>query len=128
MEFVHAAIYVEDLEAARDFYAKYFGGRANKLYENPKTGLRTYFLDFGGGAKLEIMSRPEVKGGADAQPFRAGFAHIAFKADKAEQVDGLTAQIEADGFKVLSRPRITGDGYYESCVADPEGNAVEITA
>jgi len=27
---------------------------------------------------------------------------------------------------VLSEPRITGDGYYESAVGDPDGNLVEL--
>lgn len=28
----------------------------------------------------------------------------------------------------ISGPRTTGDGYYESCILDPEGNQIEITA
>lgn len=32
-----------------------------------------------------------------------------------------------DGVEVVSGPRVTGDGYYESCVLDPDGNRVEIT-
>jgi lactoylglutathione lyase len=27
-----------------------------------------------------------------------------------------------------SGPRVTGDGYYEAVVRDPDGNAVEVTA
>lgn len=42
-------------------------------------------------------------------------------------VDAKTAQLVADGFPLLSGPRTTGDGYYESVVQDPEGNLVEIT-
>jgi lactoylglutathione lyase len=33
----------------------------------------------------------------------------------------------ADGFQVVGQPRLTGDGYYEAVVLDPEGNVVEIT-
>lgn len=53
MRIEHIALYVNDLEAAREFYCRYFGGQ--------------------------------------------------------------------------SGPRVTGDGYYESCVLDPEGNRIEIT-
>jgi len=27
---------------------------------------------------------------------------------------------------VLGEPRVTGDGYYEAIIADPEGNPIEI--
>ena len=39
----------------------------------------------------------------------------------------LTARLKADGLEVLSGPRTTGDGYYESCVLAVEGNQIEIT-
>ena len=54
------AVYVHDLEAMREFYQTYFGAKANDQYHNPTTGLRTYFLTFGSGARLEIMNRPRV--------------------------------------------------------------------
>ena len=33
-----------------------------------------------------------------------------------------------DGYVIASEPRITGDGYYESAILDPEGNIVELLA
>jgi lactoylglutathione lyase len=33
-----------------------------------------------------------------------------------------------DGYKCVSDPRRTGDGYFESVVLDPEGNRVEISS
>ena len=33
----------------------------------------------------------------------------------------------ADGYEVVSGPRATGDGYYESCIVAVEGNQIEIT-
>jgi len=27
---------------------------------------------------------------------------------------------------VVGEPRYTGDGYYESCILDPDGNRIEI--
>ena len=44
-----------------------------------------------------------------------------------EKVDQLTEQLRTDGFEIIGEPRTTGDGYYESVVADPDGNLVEIT-
>lgn len=58
MRIDHFAMYVDDLEGARAFFMKYFGARSGGMYHNPRTGLRTYFLTFDGGARLEVMSRP----------------------------------------------------------------------
>ena len=59
--------------------------------------------------------------------WRPGYAHIAFSVGSMEEVDKLTKVLETDGFKVISGPRTTGDGYYESAVVAIEGNVVEIT-
>jgi lactoylglutathione lyase len=56
-----------------------------------------------------------------------GYAHLALSVGSREAVDALTERLRADGHRVLSGPRTTGDGYYESVVADPDGNPVEIT-
>lgn len=58
---------------------------------------------------------------------RTGYIHIAFSVGSKERVDSLTAQLKADGYEVVSGPRTTGDGYYESCVVGIEGNQIEIT-
>lgn len=123
----HIAIYVKNLERAKEFYVNYFGVTPDKKYVNPKTNLETYFLGFEDGARLELMTRPNLKD-STADAFRTGLIHIAFKLGSAEKVDALTKRMERDGYKVVSQPRTTGDGYYESCVADPEGNFVEIIA
>jgi len=44
-----------------------------------------------------------------------------------EKVDTLTAQLKEEGYTVISGPRTTGDGYYESCILGPEDNQIEIT-
>ena len=56
-----------------------------------------------------------------------GYTHLAFSAGSKEAVDILTRKLQKDGFKIISGPRITGDGYYESLAADPENNLIEIT-
>ncbi|UUV99358.1 VOC family protein [Vagococcus luciliae] len=126
MHLEHAAMYVDDLEKMRAFYERYFNATANQKYHNPKTGLETYFLSFETGARLEIMTRPD-KVDEEKQLYRTGLTHLAFKTNSKEKVDILTSQLKEDGYKVLSGPRITGDGYYESVIFDPENNQIEIT-
>lgn len=125
MKIDHFAIYVSDLAAARDFFVTFFGARSNDGYQNPRTGLRTFFLTFEDGNRLELMTRPEMTD-APKTPFRMGWAHLAFNVGSRERVNALTARLADAGFEVLSGPRQTGDGYYESCVSGPEGNLIEI--
>ena len=119
----HVAIWVADLDGARDFYSHWFDGHANGLYENPKTGLRTHILHFAEtpaderGTRLEIMTRPEL---AERRETNAlGWAHVSF---------GLASNMSEAGVPVIDGPRETGDGYYEATVLDPEGNRVELVA
>ncbi len=126
MKITHIALYTNDLARARTFYETYFGGVAGALYHNPKTGLQTYFLSFADGARLELMTRPQLEPAVDGM--HSGWAHLAFETESRAAVDALTARLQADGYTVVSGPRVTGDGYYESCVLDPDGNTVEITA
>ncbi len=58
---------------------------------------------------------------------RTGFIHVAFSVGSKEKVDELTAKLKDDGYEIVSGPRTTGDGYYESCVVAMEGNQIEIT-
>ena len=126
MKIEHVAIYVKDLEAARAFFMKYFDAVSNEVYHNEKTGFRSYFLNFEGGSRLELMSSPEMDDQKKALK-RTGYIHMAFSVGSEARVDELTARMKADGFEVISGPRRTGDGYYESCVLDMEGNQIEIT-
>ncbi|HBB20735.1 MAG: VOC family protein [Ruminococcus sp.] len=125
MRIEHMAMYVRDLERSRSFFQRYFGASSNSLYHNPKTGFSSYFLTFEGGARLEIMTKPGVADSTDVP--RIGCAHVAFSLGSREKVDSLTALLLADGYEVVSGPRVTGDGYYESCVLDPDGIQVELT-
>lgn len=126
MKIEHIALYVENLEGVRNFFIKYLGAKANNGYHNPRTNFRSYFLSFEDGARLEIMQRPEMVN-LPKEAARTGYAHIAFSVGSREKVDALTAELKADGYEVVSGPRITGDGYYESCIVAMEGNQVEIT-
>lgn len=126
MKIEHIALYVNDLAAARDFFVRYFGASSNEGYHNEKTGFRSFFLTFEGGARLELMTRPAMED-LEKPLTRTGFAHIAFSVGSREQVDALTKRLQTDGFEVVSGPRVTGDGYYESCVVALEENQIEIT-
>lgn len=126
MRIEHAAMYVKDLEKAKDFFIKYFGAVPNEGYHNKNTDFRSYFLSFDEGARLEIMTRPSMDD-AEKTAARTGLIHLAFGVGSEEKVDELTARLKADGYEVLSGPRTTGDGYYESCVVGIEGNLIEIT-
>ena len=126
MRIEHIAMYVDDLNAARDFFVKYFEASSNRLYHNARTGLSSYFLTFRDGARLELMNKPDIAKCDSSLP-RMGYIHIAFSTGSRENVDNLTARLKSDGFEVISEPRTTGDGYYESCVVDIEGNQIEIT-
>lgn len=126
MRIEHIALYVKDLETARSFFVKYLGAKSNEGYHNLKTGFHSYFLSFGDGARLEIMNNPEMLD-FPKKFARTGYAHIAFSVGSKEKVDALTAELKADGYEVVSGPRTTGDGYYESCIIAIEGNQIEIT-
>ena len=99
MKLDHVAIWAVDIELMRTFYEKYFDARSNLKYENERKRFTSYFLTFPGGGRLELMHRPDIQRIPDSQSSR-----------------------EFDG------PRRTGDGYYESMVADPEGNRIVIAA
>lgn len=122
----HIAMYVNNLEGAKEFFEKYFNAKSNEKYHNTKTGFQSYFLSFDGGARLEIMSKPDVAAD-DKALTKTGYAHLAFSVGSRESVDCLTAQLKSDGYSVISGPRVTGDGYYESCVLGFENNLIEIT-
>ena len=126
MKIEHIALYVNDLEKARDFFLTYFDAVSNAGYHNVKTDFRSYFLTFSDGARLEIMTKPDLTDSGDFLN-RFGYAHVAFSVGSKEAVDALTARLKADGYPVISGPRTTGDGYYESCILGFEGNLIEVT-
>ena len=127
MRIEHAALYVRDLERAKAFFEAWFQAKSGGKYCNPKTGFQSYFLSFSDGARLELMTAPNLVD-ADQPSARAGYAHLAFSTGSRERVDELTARLQEAGYSVMSGPRTTGDGYYESCILDGEGNRIEITA
>lgn len=128
MNITHIAIWTPNIEKLKRFYEKYFLARAGELYENHQKQFSSYFLRFDDECTLEIMTKPKLTGGEGKENLsRAGFAHMAFSVGNRTSVDNLTERLRRDGYRVVSDPRNTGDGYYESVVADPDGNIIEIT-
>lgn len=72
------------------------------------------------------MTKPEMDD-PEKTLNRSGYVHLAFSVGSREKVDELTAQLKQDGYEVISGPRTTGDGYYESCIIGIEGNQIELT-
>ena len=126
MRIEHIAMYVNELEKTKEFFEKYFNAISNEGYHNKTTDFRSYFLSFDDGARLEIMNKPQMMD-YEKGINRTGFVHIAFSLGSKDAVDALTEKMRNDGYNVISGPRITGDGYYESCIIGIEGNQIEIT-
>ena len=126
MRIEHIAMYANNLEKEKEFFETYFGAKAGDKYVHEEIGFSSYFLKFQDGARLEIMHNTEMND-APKHRKRTGFIHIAFAVGGKEDVDRITEKLKNDGYEVISGPRTTGDGYYESCILDPEGNQIEIT-
>ncbi len=120
----HVALWVRDLERMREFYESVLGGSSGSLYENPRTGFRSYFISFGEGCQVELMSE-EAR---DDSPSAAnlGYAHIALSLGSPTAVKEAVERLRSCGVRVIGEPRTTGDGYYEAIIEDPECNKIEL--
>lgn len=126
MKIEHIAMYVRDLEEAKAFFEKYFKARSGDLYHNNTSDFSSYFLSFDDDTRLEIMTSPDIINHKKDQK-RTGLAHLAFSLGSKDKVNELTERLENDGYKVISGPRVTGDGYYESTILAFEENIIELT-
>ncbi len=123
----HIALNVRDLEGSISFFKRYLDAKENEShYKNSITGLETCFLSFDDGTQIELMTWPEMVEKPSGTKV-LGFVHLAISVGSKDTVDLLTKKMKDDGILVLSGPRTTGDGYYESLIQDAEGNLIEIT-
>ena len=129
MRIEHIAIWTYNLEGLRNFYVHYFDASSSEVYHNHSREYRSYFLSFDGECRLEIMEMPNIPKTKN-DPIRqfSGIIHFSIQTGSISRVKEITETLRKDGFKVVSEPRITGDGYYESVILDPDGNRVEIMA
>lgn len=128
MHIAHVALWTNQLDQLKNFYETYFKAKVGNLYRNPTNDFESYFLSFSTSTRLELMQQPGIQNISSRSPVRStGYAHLSFATGSEKAVNELTARLQHDGFQVLSDPRQTGDGYYESVVLDPDGNLVEIT-
>ena len=127
MRLNHVALWADDIESVRLFYMKYFGALCNDRYVNESKKFTSYFLSFDEGtACIELMNRPDILDTPFNRGQVKGLAHLSISVGSREAVDELTRRLQTDGYTVIGQPRLTGDGFYESTILDPEGNNVEI--
>lgn len=126
----HVAIWTWDLERMAGFWRDFFGASVGPLYRSARRpGFVSRFLTLSGGPAIELMQGPwivPVLPQARGVEERAGYAHVAIALGSREAVQALAARAAALGI-LQSGPRMTGDGYFEAVVVDPDGNPVEIT-
>ncbi len=129
MRIDHLAIWTYNLDGLRNFFIHYFDASSSEIYHNHSKEFRSYFLTFDGDCRLELMEMPNIpKSKNDSLKQYTGLVHFAIQAGSRNKVDFITERLRKDGFKVIGDPSVTGDGYYESIILDPDGNRVEIIA
>ena len=128
MKLEHIAIWTDNIELLRNYYVSFFDGQSNEMYINPKTQFQSYFISFESGARLEIMSMPNIPDNTNdtINAQHKGIIHIAFSVETKQEVDAKAALLQANGLEILNGPRVTGDGYYEFVTLDPDKNRLEV--
>ncbi|CDZ26730.1 YyaH protein [Neorhizobium galegae bv. officinalis] len=125
MKLAHVALWTTDLDRLVAFFEDMFAATASPLYESRRRiGFFSKFLTLSEGATIEIMSGPWIAPETPGE--RAGYAHMAISLGSRQAVDDMAAKAAAMGI-LVSPARMTGDGFYEAVVSDPDGNPVEIT-
>ncbi|MCD8349857.1 MAG: VOC family protein [Planctomycetaceae bacterium] len=129
MKLEHIAVWTRDLERSKDFYVKYFNAVANDKYTSVHDfgeKFESYFLSFDGDCRLEIMQMARIPvGDAENGNETLGLTHFSFSMASRQELDALAERLQKDGCTLVGQPHTTGDGFYEACVLDPDGNRVE---
>lgn len=128
MKIEHLALWTNQLEAMKNFYCTYFEGQASAKYINHKREFESYFISFEEGPRLELM---HMAGIVEQESFELvaslGLTHFAMSVGSEMALRRMTERFRKDGFTISSEIRLTGDGYLESVILDPDGNCVELT-
>ncbi len=125
MRIAHVALWTADLDGLCRFWAETFGAVVGDLYESARRpGFCSRFLTLKGGPAIEVMQGPWIT--REVLQERQGYAHLALSLGSREAVDAMAALATASGI-LISPARMTGDGFYEAVLRDPDGNLIEIT-
>lgn len=126
----HVAIWTSQLEQLKDYYVKYFNGRAGQKYINESTNFESYFVTFDSGTRLELMMKPDIPENLNDRILKQnqGIIHLAFGVESIEKVNKKHSEFIRAGFRILRGPRKTGDGYWEFETLDPDNNRIEVSA
>ena len=123
MKIAHLALWTTDIDRLGHFWSDMFGARIGERYESARRpGFASRFLTLDDGPSIEIMQGPWIETAADASE-RAGYAHVAVSLGSRDAVDRMAALADRRGI-LVSPARMTGDGFYEAVLADPDGNLV----
>ena len=125
MKIDHIAMYVNDLEAEKNFFVKYFNAKALH-FSDFRNEFSYYVLKFEDESALIITSENSVD--ANKVRYRTGYHQIIISADTRKDVDDFMKKCDVEGIKVVRRAHNTNSGYYAAAVADPEGNEINIMA
>ena len=125
MKVDHVAIYVNDLEAEKNFFVKYFNATASPKFQTFRGDFDNYVLNFSDGSRLAIMT--DTSADAKKASYRTGIARFVFLCDDRKEVDDIMNKLAADGV-IIEIPRMNSDGYYEAVVVDPEGNEIVVSS
>ncbi len=128
MPLAHVGVWTRDLDGAAAFWRQYFEAEVGDDYHSQRRpGFVSRFVTLpGGGARIELMTGPWI--GAPAPTENVGWDHIAVSLGSVRAVDELARRCDAEGL-LISRPRTTGDGYYEAVISMPDGSTrIEIIA
>lgn len=125
MKIAHVALWTTNLAAQKAFWCEYFGGQANDLYiSKNRPGFQSYFVSLAEGPTIELMSLEGIETGPFGKEL-TGWAHIAISLGSRKQVDEMVDKATAQNI-LVSPARVTGDGFYEAIIRDPDGNLIEI--
>jgi lactoylglutathione lyase len=126
----HVAIWTAKLEELKNYYVKYFNGRANEKYINKERHFESYFVTFDSAPRLELMQMPGIPQNLNDTIVKQylGFIHLSFGMETMSMVNEKLNELKNDGFKILKGPRRTGDGYWEFETLDPDNNRIEVSA
>lgn len=107
MRISNVGMYVKNLEAAKDFFCGCFGAEVHAVYNEEENCYYSYILKFEEGAKLELMTKPEILDEKKDRN-RTGFVHICIKVDGREKLEEIIGKFKSAGYEILYEPATVG--------------------